>query len=288
VTPSGDADATRAGRTLGPVPPPIELVVTDLDGTLWGTDLVVHPRAHAAVEQLSRLGIPVLAATARRSGPARQMLERNALTLPAVLLDGALVRDAAWTTIHADAFEAPAAAAVLESFRRHGVEPCIGVLTADHADARVGPQPSSHPDHIAYLADWMVRADLDAVVGGETVQSFSVCGVARELVQPVADSLGPTAAAVVTWDARFDAYTITVGPAGVHKWRGVQAFCAHHGLDDRAVLAVGDGLNDVELLDGAAIACVVAGSDERVTALADHLVGGPADGGWADVLALVR
>ena len=41
---------------------------------------------------------------------------------------------------------------------------------------------------------------------------------------------------------------MTVSPIGVHKWRGVRAFCAHHGIDDGAVLAVGDGLNDIELL----------------------------------------
>lgn len=267
---------------------PIELVVTDLDGTLWGTDRVVHPRALAAIEQLGRWGVPVLAATARRSGAARRMLGHNGLALPAVLLDGALVRDRDWTMIHANSFEPAAATAVLEVFRRHGVEPCVGVLADGDRDARVGPRPSSHPDHIAYLADWMVRADLDTVVAAETVQSFSVCGVALETVQPVADALAPLAAAVVMWDATFDAYTITVGAPGVDKWRGVQAFCARHGIDERAVLAIGDGLNDLELLDAATVAVAIDGADERVTARADHLVGGPNTGGWADLLVHVR
>jgi len=67
---------------------------------------------------------------------------------------------------------------VLAVFRRHGLEPCIGVLTDDEVDARLGPRPSSHPAHVAYLTDWSVHADLDTVVGDEVVQSFSVCGVA--------------------------------------------------------------------------------------------------------------
>ena len=266
----------------------IELVVTDLDGTLWGVDRIVHPEVLAAIEQLGRWDIPVLAATARRSGAVRRMLARNGLRMPAVLLDGALVRDGSWATIHFDAFDPPAAVAVLDVFRRHAVEPSIGVLADDEVDARLGPRPSSHPDHVAYLADWSVRADLDAVVVEETVQSFSVCGVARHLVQPVADDLASIAAPIVTWDATYGAYTLTVGPVGVHKWRGVRAFCAHHGLDDGAVLAVGDGLNDIELLRAAAVACVIEGSDARVEACADHLVAGPAVGGWADVLTHIR
>jgi HAD superfamily hydrolase (TIGR01484 family) len=267
---------------------PIELVVTDLDGTLWGVDRIVHPGVLAAIEQLSRWDIPVLAATARRSGPVRRMLGHNGLSMPAVLLDGALVRDGSWATIHFDAFDPPAAASVLDVFRRHAVEPCIGVLADDEVDARLGPRPSSHPDHVAYLADWSIRADLDAVVVDETVQSFSVCGVARDVVRPVADDLASIAAPIVTWDATYGGYTLTVGPVGVHKWRGVRAFCAHHGLDDGSVLAAGDGLNDIELLRAAAVACVIEGSDPRVEACADHLVAGPAVGGWADVLNHVR
>jgi HAD superfamily hydrolase (TIGR01484 family) len=267
---------------------PIELVVTDLDGTLWGVDRKVHPRALAAIAQLGRWDVPVLAATARRSGPVRRMLGQNGLRMPAVLLDGALVRDGSWAPIHVEAFDPSVAAAVLAVFRRHALEPCIGVLADDEVDARLGRRPSSHPDHVAYLAAWSVRADLDAVVGDETVQSFSVCGVARDVVQPVADDLASIAAPIVTWDATYGAHTLTVGPLGVHKWRGVQAFCARHGLDDGAVLAVGDGLNDVELLRAAAVACVIEGSDARVVACADHLVPGPAVGGWADVLTRVR
>lgn len=267
---------------------PIELVVTDLDGTLWGVDRVVHPRSLAALEQLERRGIPVLVATARRSGPVRQLLAGNGLRLPAVLLDGAVVRDRSWTTVHFDAFEPATAVAVLDVFRRHGAEPTIGVLADDERDARLGPRPSTHPDHVAYLADWSRRADLDAVVADEAVQSFSVCGVAREAVQPIADDLATLAAPILSWDAVYGAHTLTVGPVGVHKWRGVQAFCARHGIDDRAVLAVGDGLNDVEMLRASAVACVIDGSDAQVIACADHLVEGPATGGWADILAHIR
>lgn len=266
---------------------PVELVVTDLDGTLWGLDRVVHPRALAALDELTRRGIAVAAATARRSGPVRRLLAGNGISVPAVLLDGALVRDRSWTRVHAEAFAPTTAAAILEVFRRHDVEPCIGVLADDERDARLGPHPSTNPDHVAYLADWSRRADLDAVVADEVVQSFSVCGVALDMVQPVADDLRSLAAPILSWDEVYGAYTLTVGPTDVNKWRGVQALCARLGIDEGAVLAVGDGLNDIELLRAAAVACVVDGSDPRVTACADHLVGGPATGGWADILALV-
>jgi HAD superfamily hydrolase (TIGR01484 family) len=266
----------------------IELVVTDLDGTLWGADHVVHPRTRLAVEELTRRDVGLLAATARRAGGARRLLAVNGLTLPAVLLDGALVRDAGGRTIHADRFNPATAAAVLARFRAHGLEPCISVLADDDLDARLGSRPSTHPDHVRYLAEWARRADLDEVVAAEPVQSFVVCGMPADALQPVAAALEGCAAVTLTWDAPYRAHTITVRPPGVDKWRGVQAFCARHGIDEGAVLAVGDGLNDVELLQAAAIACVVEGSDARVLAVADHVVGPPETGGWADLLAHLR
>lgn len=267
---------------------PIELVVTDLDGTLWGVAHAVHPRTRHAIDELARRDVGLLAATARRPGGARRLLAANDLRLPAVLLDGALARDTDWTTIHADWFDSTTAAAVLDTFCTHGLEPCVGVLAADDVDARLGPQPSTHPDHVSYLADWSIRADLDEVVAIETVQSFVVCGLAAAALRPVAAALEGWAAVTLTWDAQFAAFTITVRPPGVDKWRGVQAYCTRYGIDEGAVLAVGDGLNDIELLQAATIGCVVEGSDARVVAAADHVVGPPQSGGWADLLDHLR
>ncbi|HWD45572.1 MAG TPA: HAD hydrolase family protein, partial [Actinomycetota bacterium] len=53
------------------------------------------------------------------------------------------------------------------------------------------------------------------------------------------------------------------------------------------ILAVGDGANDLELLEGAAVACAVATAVPAVLARADHVLGPPCSGGWAGVLDLV-
>jgi hydroxymethylpyrimidine pyrophosphatase-like HAD family hydrolase len=66
----------------------------------------------------------------------------------------------------------------------------------------------------------------------------------------------------------------------------VLAFCATYGIDPGRVLAVGDGANDLELLEGAAVACVVDTAPPAVLARADHLIGPPDTGGWAAVLKL--
>jgi hydroxymethylpyrimidine pyrophosphatase-like HAD family hydrolase len=88
----------------------------------------------------------------------------------------------------------------------------------------------------------------------------------------------------VTRDIIVGGMTLTVRPPGISKWQGVLAWCADQGLDPDRVLAVGDGQNDVELLEAARVACVVADGCDAALALADHVLD-PADaGGWAAVL----
>jgi hydroxymethylpyrimidine pyrophosphatase-like HAD family hydrolase len=53
----------------------VELVVTDLDGTLSDAGERVHPKTIRAVLALGRAGIPVLVATGRRPRTAALVLE---------------------------------------------------------------------------------------------------------------------------------------------------------------------------------------------------------------------
>jgi hypothetical protein len=85
----------------------------------------------------------------------------------------------------------------------------------------------------------------------------------------------------------YGAHSCTATPIGLTKWTGVEVFCARVGIDPARVLAIGDGPNDTELLDAAAIAVVPASGHDVALRKADHVVGSPRDGGWAEILDLV-
>ena len=73
-------------------PETIDLVVTDLDGTLWayGSEGVPHERTLEAWAELDRRGIPVLVATGRRVTTAVNRSRTTAACPSAVVLNGAL------------------------------------------------------------------------------------------------------------------------------------------------------------------------------------------------------
>lgn len=265
----------------------VDLVVTDLDGTLWELDSSVHERTRTAMSRLTELDVPLLVATGRRVGSTRAPLAAIGLAPPAVVLNGALGLDlASGERFHRGGFTPADAMTVLQTFHDHGIEPCIYV---DHDDLPVwvSATPSTHPDHLASFGSDVATGHLLDVVRREDVLAFGVLGVAESEARSVGRALEEVASPHVDRDRQYRGYTVTVAPAAESKWDGVAAFCSRHGLDPGAVIAIGDGPNDLELLDNAAISVVPEDAHPTAHAHADHVVGCAGDGGWADILHIL-
>jgi Cof subfamily protein (haloacid dehalogenase superfamily) len=263
----------------------VDLVVTDLDGTLWSGHEVTHPGTVGAWRELEQRDIRVVVATGRRVASAREPLARLGLAPTAVVLNGAIVLDLATDErFHHQAFAPDDARAVLAAFRAAGLEPSVYV---DHptVDVFLDENPSTHPAHVATLTT-SERAALDEVVGELPVLMFGIMGHPVDPLEVVASALRDVAEAHLAPDQWGD-HSFTVTPRGLSKWVGVEVCCARLDADPSRVLAIGDGPNDVELLRAASVAVVPDGAHPAALAVADHVVPCPSDGGWARILDLV-
>jgi hydroxymethylpyrimidine pyrophosphatase-like HAD family hydrolase len=265
----------------------IELVVTDLDGTLSDPAENIHPRSAAAVRTIVAAGVPVVVATGRRPRSASWVLDPAGLAGPAIMLDGAVGRDLRnGHTFHQAAFTAEAAQLVLRAFLAAGLEPCLFV-EHPNAELLIGQRPATHPGHLARNRAWTAEADLARVVQTDQVLTFTVVGGDDAALVEVATAVGAAGSASVTPDLVYGGFTLQVRPSGISKWSGVVAFCRERGLSSDRVLAVGDGANDVELLESAKVACAVDGGHPSALAHADHVIAPPSAGGWAALLDLI-
>lgn len=265
----------------------IELIVTDLDGTLWDGDERIHDKTLAALHHLERRGTPLLVATGRRPRSAAAGLAREGLTPPAVFLDGAVGYEInSGRRFHRAAFPPANARAVLAAFEQGGISPCLYV-DRDDADVVVGDSPSTRPEHLAHIGTWLAHADPWTVVESEEILAIGVVGYDDTALRAVDAAIRGVASSAVVKDFMFGDATLIARPPGVSKWEGVRAYCAAQGLDSNRVLALGDGENDVELLTAAAVACVVSDGCDAALALADHVIEPAAVGGWGAVVDLV-
>lgn len=265
----------------------VDLIVTDLDGTLWRTQHAVHPRTVTALGEVTRGGVPLLVATGRRVTSTRLPLARLGCAPPAVVLNGAIGLDLrSGERFHRAPFDAVEAEKVLAAFRSVGLDPCIYVDDPD-IEMLLSPTPSTHPGHVADLGRDAAVADLAEAVLDAAVLGFSIIG--RDEMELAAAAGALAGVAEVHLDRAFDypGGSITVAPSGQSKWDGVVAYCASRGLDPTRVLAVADGPNDIELLTHAAVRVVPSSGCSRALELADHVIP-PADrGGWSSVLDLL-
>ena len=262
-------------------------MVTDLDGTLWDVATELPERTQRALARLVDEGIPVLVATGRRVGSTKGPLSTFGFAPPAVVLNGALGLDlATGDRFHQGGFTVDDAAIVLDVFQGQGIDPCVYVDHDEYAVA-VSSTPSSHPDHLAGFGVDVRTHDLAHVVRSERVLGFSVLGIPEATALALDAGLAGLATPHVDRDRYYGDFALTAAPISQSKWDGVVAFCDEHDLDPSAVLAVGDGPNDVELLDHAAIAVVPKDAHPHARERADHIIGRACDGGWADVLGLL-
>lgn len=265
----------------------IELVVTDLDGTLWDRSIRPHRRTLDAWAEIERRGVPVLVATGRRVGSTTETLADAGLSPPAVCLNGALGLDLAdGRRFHRAAIGPAHAMAILDAFTAAGLSPCVYVDRDDVA-VYVGDRPSTHPDHLAGFGTDVAVTDLAEVCARDTVLAFSLLGGDESALTAVAAAIAGAGITHVDVDPIYGGTSLTVAGPAMSKWNGVVAFCADRGLDPARVLAIGDGPNDVELLAGSAVAVVPETANPAARAIADHVVGSAADGGWASIVDLL-
>lgn len=84
----------RSSLTLCASSPQIDLIITDVDGTLLNSKQELTPRVEAAVEAAAAAGVPLVVATGKAIGPwTHRILPRLATRMPQIFIQGLLVRD---------------------------------------------------------------------------------------------------------------------------------------------------------------------------------------------------
>jgi len=276
------------------------MVVTDLDGTLWDEQMSCHPATLSAVASLQDQGIELLVATGRRLSSAEAGLAENGLSLPSVLLNGALGVDPLGSgtdymadgllgrrTFHQRCFTEDQSAACLDVFESLGLSPCVYL-----ADGRVGvganlTSSSAHRDRIgdsiAFFEPRYAASHFDILSFGFLGQPESVMRSAASALDQVATIANYSLYA----DSLHGEWSLTTQPPGISKREGIEAFVTYRSLDLDQLVVLGDGGNDLEMLEAADLAIGIENGAPEVLDSADVVLPPPADGGWAGVLDLV-
>lgn len=94
-------------------------------------------------------------------------------------------------------------------------------------------------------------------------------------VTALADEIGPDVSAIPSSIPGMGHSAGEIYLTGIHKAIGIQVVAEHLGIEQADVVAVGDGLNDVEMLQYAGVGIAIEGAPDDVLAVADRTTPGP-------------
>ncbi len=268
----------------------IDAVVTDLDGTFWARNMAVHDETLRTVEALDKAGIRLLVATGRRAqGTLAGLVPAGLGDRPAIMMNGALARDRVeGPSFLTEAVPFDDTEAVLDAFARRGLEPLAYVDHPSH-DLVAGPNASAGADYLGRAVGVRHVDDLLETLRSEPVIGFGAFGFAHDLLQPLADEINTAswANAILEESLIEGGWGIMLQAAGIDKQTGIEAWCERAGIDPRRLAVVGDGGNDVLMLQHAKIAIVPSDAPEEIRSLATVEIEPNELGGWKDIPGIV-
>jgi Cof subfamily protein (haloacid dehalogenase superfamily) len=241
-----------------------KIIFFDIDNTLVSHVGKSHiPGATAeALRLLRKNGHVTAIATARNLSMARGTARNLEIDL-LVCCDGAHVIQGGRTLY--ERFLSPA---FLQNFRdAMSMEP-ENFFALDAEYVYVGRTSAAVAD---YLAD---QAGFDCRRPPEDLQNaYMACMFRPSILQPkYGDGVSATEASAIPGCTEFL-------PPGVTKWSGVLKAAEGLGFGRGDIITVGDGLNDIEMIQNASVGVAAGAAEARVKAVADLVTGDIDEGG---------
>jgi 5-amino-6-(5-phospho-D-ribitylamino)uracil phosphatase len=268
------------------------MIAIDLDGTLLSPRGEVTPRAKAAVHRALSAGLLVCFATGRNWTESRTVIDAVEHYASAVFAGGAMVVDTGRkATLH-----------------RMMMDPGLARELCEHLEAE-GHAVMALQDTGAAGVDYLVTGEAalnEATVHWMGVTDATVRRVPRlgeyshEHTIRVGIVAAPEAvrASVRSLTDRFDgrivqqnlyvpAYGVEVlevfDPA-VNKWEGILHVARAHGIRPEEIIAIGDDVNDLPMLEQAGLGVAMGNARPEAKAVAKKVIGTNADEGLAQFL----
>ena len=260
-------------------PAAVRAVAMDLDRTILADNLEFSPAVVRAVGRLGEAGIAAIVATGRMFASARPYALQLGVTAPVICYQGALVADprtGEWL-LHRP-MDVALAHEVIEAVDAAGFHMNVYVDDELYVE-ELNEEAITYATHarleahaVGDLLAWLDKPTTKIVVVGDPQ---GLDGLQDEL------------------RARFDGRAfiakslpifLELALPGVSKGSALEFVCDRLGIDPGAVVAFGDGANDVELLETAGLGVAVADADAALHPIAGWTVPSVDDDGVAGFL----
>lgn len=269
----------------------IRLLALDMDGTLLDSNSKILPSSVEALKAALARGVMVMLATGKARPAAIKAMQAVGLAGPGlvvstqgpgIFLQGLAVYGSSGDMLTGEGLGTEVVRQAFEFSATHGV-PCCAFLGDDCATLDLAPELRElHSVYYEPLA--RVEPSLQQLLAGPAVKKLlfmtephRVEGLLKPHWQAAAPPLGAEAMQAVP-------NMLEIVPAGVNKWVGAQLLLQHLGLPREALMAVGDGGNDLHLVANAGLGVAMGNAVPQVKEVAAYISATNDDDGVAEAI----
>ena len=246
---------------------PIRLIVSDIDGTLVNHAKVLTPRTRAAIAGLADRGIGFTVTTARPPVGLRSLIDLLDLKVPAAAVNGGAIVTPDLGIIEEKLLAPALARRSVAYLREQGLDPWLFTNDAWYCRDPEGDHVDLETRTIAQ--DPTVVSDFEPALYDRVLKIVGACKDHERLARcetALQQDLG--SAAIAT---RSQVYYLDVTSPLAHKGEAVASLSRALGVPISAVLAIGDGTNDIPMLKAAGFSVAMGNGSDAVKASA-HVV----------------
>lgn len=242
--------------------PEIRLIVLDIDGTLLDSAGVLPPRVREAVRAAHDRGCLVTLASGRRLYAARGVAAELGIATPLILYNGGLVYDLAQETpLHLASLTADAVRRSVELIWEAGHQPVVFENPLRGESIFTGPEERQNAAAAHYLGRRQVTINrLAREELAQVSEPLLLTAMGHEAEMQELRELVLTAA--IECQTLIEEQTFVPGSCwwqldvmgpGCSKGGALLRLCEATGVDPAETLTVGDGINDLELIQLAGV-----------------------------------
>ncbi|WP_198439972.1 Cof-type HAD-IIB family hydrolase [Aerococcus urinae] len=281
----------------------LELIVSDMDGTLLDETMHIHPRNREAIMHTYQLGIPFIVATGRNFHEAKVLLDEAGIRCPIIGLNGAILFDREGEVEYEIDLDDQVAKEIIHYGHEHDY----------YMEAMTSKNVYSNSKHqrLHYIADMIQRMSpelsfeetLSRASQSNEVNSIEYIDDLTDLIEEEGQHIlklvfihekGPQVLHPIQQELsqRYDNIYITssfksnleISAKTANKGGAVAKYCQAHGYNPKNIMAIGDNLNDLKMLEMAGYSFAMANADPAVKEIADYVTGPHNEGGVADAI----
>ena len=260
-------------------PRAFDLLAVDLDGTLLNSQGRLPPENRAALHRAHAAGIRIVLCTGRAFAETRPILDQIGLDLDATITAfGALITDIpSGRTIERDLFDAGTARELSDWFLRSD-QSVLWLVDRDQAGHDgydlSGRRRNPAVDHWVRRTECRIQAIRDLSEAVHLPARISIIdepAMLRRMSDDLGREFGERIRHNVLSAPTYQLMVIEAFAPHVNKWYGIERLCRRWNIDPRRTVAIGDEVNDVDMLRHAGLGFAMENAHPAAKAAAPRM-----------------